>query len=213
MDSSLLTEFPATLIAGARSLPRGVGVHTNPALIGDGFQYPVTSREVDVAVAQVVFLDFSFCIIILRPINGQDDPIAMQEIRTLCKCAAIVGCYLTSVSCRPVSRQELFGKYVRTSSYGRETLELRSNGHYIHVFTFDGQVIHNTGSWELADDPGGAHVTLENFQNLLPRVVGDAPEGAPKEVSTGLYVERSLDGVIKIGLEEFGCFYKQSASP
>jgi hypothetical protein len=131
----------------------------------------------------------------------------MQKTITICSCLAIGACFLTSVSCRaPISREELIGKYVRTTdSYGRETLELKANGQYRHVFSLNGQVIHNTGSWELTrDEEPAEHVTLESFRR---------PE-TPGRIATGdYYVERSLGGLIKIGLEEFQCFYKQKASP
>ncbi len=132
----------------------------------------------------------------------RDDPPAAQKMITICRCVVVVACFLTSVSCRAPSREELIGKYVRTTdSYGRETLELKANGQYVHVFSLGGQVINNTGSWELTRyEQPAEHVTLASFQH---------PE-EPERITTGdYYVERTLGGLIKIGLEEFQCFYKQ----
>jgi hypothetical protein len=122
----------------------------------------------------------------------------MQKMRILGNRAAIVALCLTSASCLVrIAPDKLAGKYVRASSYVNETLELTANGQYTHVFKLSGQIIRNTGSWELMDDPG--YLVFKDFQS---------PED-PKPVTIGYPAMRSLDGVIKIGLEQFHCFYKQ----
>src|SRR5258708_3272291 len=119
----------------------------------------------------------------------------MQKMTAFCRCVAIVACLLISISCRAPYRGELVGKYVRTTdSYGTETLELKADGLYVHVFSLSGQVIHNTGSWELTNDPRPGYLVFEHFQR---------PEN-PKKVTISIPAERSLGGeTIKIGLEEF----------
>ncbi len=125
-------------------------------------------------------------------------------MRTLGKCAAIVALCLTFVSClAPVSREEVIGKYARSTSYGIQALELNADGQYIHVFKSNGQVIHNKGSWKITYRPGGPHVILDKFQR---------PEN-PTSVSIGESVERGLGGLVKIGLENFSAFTSSELRP
>ena len=48
-----------------------------------------------------------------------------------------------------VSREAIIGRYVRSSDYGKETLELKANGQYVHLFKLGEEEVRNTGHWEV----------------------------------------------------------------
>lgn len=67
------------------------------------------------------------------------------------------------------TESDLIGKYIISTDDGVDTIELKSNGTYIHSYSIKGgPVQQQQGSWDIETFQAGPTVVLTNFQSIFP---------------------------------------------
>jgi len=65
---------------------------------------------------------------------------------------------------KPVNKSDLIGKYVSNYAKNADTLEIKSDGTYVHTFKeTSGSVTSNTNSWDFAFEDGKPRITFSKF--------------------------------------------------
>lgn len=125
----------------------------------------------------------------------------MKFLIPICFGLILLGCD------KPLSQREVVGLYVADFGAGRETIELRPDGSYLHLFREPGasEEVKNEGSWRMTLEDKENRIVFENFV-FAPKTSG-AELGAVALWNVEIY--RAWNGVRLTVNADLGHFYRK----
>jgi hypothetical protein len=111
-----------------------------------------------------------------------------------------------------IMETELPGVYTANFGPARDTIELRSDGIYNHVFVEPGSSVEvrNEGSWQMNSDRGKNRITFKNFV-WAPKTTGaelrEAAGAGGLPVLWTTEVDRSWRGLMLVANSDLGFYY------
>lgn len=132
----------------------------------------------------------------------------MKFLIPICFGLILLGCD------KPLSQQEVVGLYTADFGAGSDTIELRPDGTYVHLFSEPGAAaeVRNEGSWRMTLNGNENRIVFENFV-FAPRTSGAelrAVAGrANQPVSWGVEIYRAWNGVRLTADADLGHFYRK----
>jgi hypothetical protein len=116
---------------------------------------------------------------------------------------------------RPIIETDLVGRYTANFGNGTDTLELRSDGTYLHVFRQPGAStdVRNEGSWSMALSEGRDRVAFRDFVwalNTSGAQLRELSGSAPKPVLWTTQAYRSSGGVRLVANADLGQYYQKT---
>jgi hypothetical protein len=110
---------------------------------------------------------------------------------------------------------DLVGVYVANFSSGNDTIELRSDGTYLHVFTQPGEsaVVRNEGLWNMALHEGRDRVAFRDFvwaPNTSGAQLREVSGFANQPVLWTTAAYRSRAGVRLVANADLGQYYQKA---
>lgn len=78
-------------------------------------------------------------------------------------------------SCAPVEQDHVYGTYRSNIEVGTETLEIREDGTYLHLYRLDGAVqLKNEGAWKFYRLPDGRRIEFLRYEFVPSKKFGTA---------------------------------------